>query len=133
MKKITQYQSESGVVYNNETAAIKEDAYFESCNQILTLLPNAKDYNFDSGQGYLQCDPEKVKIASKSFLKLAGEYFGQEFKHVNGIVGRYISDSSTKAFNELSYRLSSIDSQNGMWGQIYYALNPHEGKQIQLN
>jgi hypothetical protein len=136
MEQITMYKARNGTIYKSETDAILEDTVQNAMDEIEKLLPETSGtVNFSNGCGYYQCDRSKVDQARREFLRIANIYFkpSEPFKFADSIVGRYISDSGTKAFNSVCYKLSCIDDQYRMWGQIYYRLNPHEATDRRLN
>lgn len=134
MEVVLKFKANDGVIYNSEAEANKADMIFDICEEMNKQLPDEPE-NFREVNGYLQCDKVIVDNLKELFLKTANAYFKPTtpFIHFDGIVGRYISDSGTQAFNKIYFRLSCIDSNYRMWHQVYFRLNPQKANKIKMN
>lgn len=132
MKAIIQYQSDDGHIFNTEAEALAQEVL---CRQIalatLPLGPRCDLPGFSSGCGYLQHDPQAVKVCESVFRRLVP----CDDKTPISAIGRFHLDGETartRALHKLYWRLSCIDDQSREWGQPFYAMHPEEGTQKDL-
>jgi hypothetical protein len=132
MKKITKYEAFDGKVFNTEKECLDYEKIIEKVDEIMKPFGKRPDNsNFTNGSGFLQHEKSDVEKAKSELLRLGNEIFKCSTNF--GFIGRYFDDSGYDCLYRAWGRLSSIDNKSREWGQTYYALNPNEGKQIQLN
>lgn len=146
MKTVSMYQANDGKRFTSKADCRLYETIVKQRDTALSQLETIadKDCSFANGGGYIQHDPEKVKKVKLQYLKLIE--LNTEWKDLKKAVknqkenldkitflGRYLDDSDSY-FRSGYYRLfMCIDELGREWGQPYYRLNPHEGKQKQLN
>lgn len=106
-----------------------------------------RETSFLNGEGYIQHDKDAV-ISARNNMYVLSLLFCGECKSLreaissavsnscspnNTIVSRWISDSNSDYYRQCFNRFLCIDDQGREWGQPYFANNPHEAKQVQLN
>lgn len=99
------------------------------------------DCSFGNGDGYYQLTPEAVRMFDNAFIEavkelepaLFNEYVkaGIQFVIKNYFTGRWMDDSNSGLNYPLRIRFN-VDDKFRRWGQMYYANNPGEGKQVKL-
>lgn len=122
--------------------------YLLKINELEKLLPKSIDEiisinklsTSDSSVPYIQHDKETLNYVWEEFIKIVNEEFDNSSEngftkdaHRQGIIGRYISDSS-KDFGRLWNRLSSTDENYCEWSQPYFTFHtPREDEKLCLN
>ena len=138
MKQVVMYKTNDGKLFEKKDKAKEHEFITKFINDAATLiLPKKYDTcEFARGSGYIKISPA-VKEAFLSCYRRVIEYLHPDYIEMfdtnpTGIIGRYLSDGSSPACR--LYNLAAqIDFQNRLWGQPYFANNPSEGKQVQLN
>lgn len=97
--------------------------------------------NFANGGGYYQLTPEAIRMFDNAFIEAVKEMepelfkkyekAGRPFNIKDYAVGRWLNDSGSPLYGSLITRLC-IDDKFRRWGQIYYANNTSEGKNVKL-
>ena len=115
MKPLTVYVADDGARFDTAAAALERDALIEECQAATTFLrhtPTDDGCAFANGGGFLQ-QPTGSRQRLLTFLEAKGVH-----RDSNGPLGL------------LLYRLHCIDTQDREWGQPFFALHPHRGKQV---
>ena len=74
MNAVTKYQSDSGVLFNTQEEAEREDYYYKECKFLADQLPDNKDIS--NGNGYYKVSNILTEKLTKRFLHLANKFFG---------------------------------------------------------
>jgi len=136
MNIIQQYQAKDDKIFTTKKDCIKYELLIDEVE--IMMKPFGKVRNgtsFANGEGYLQHNLKDVVKAKKKIMVLGKKEFSMKptDKIGFGMMGRYLDDSGKDVLNSAWHRLNCIDDKGREWGQPYFALNPHEGKQKQLN
>lgn len=134
MKAITKYKALDESVFDTEKECLEYEKICTKVDEIMKDMIDVPDTcDFGNGKGYIQQDQLIVDTAKTKLLSLGRKlYKSAENASFYGI-GRWFDDSGNSALYHAWGRLSNCDSQYREWGQMYYALHPEQGKQIQLN
>lgn len=141
VKAVTKYQASDGSLFSSIKKAYKHTQYYNAVQEAAKLLGEVYTYSdpgcsYTNGDGYFQLTDEQLKnflAAYRNVIKKFESDLVEKFdQNPKGWIGRYLDDGGGMAY-QLWGLASRIDSQNRIWGQIYYANNPTEGKQIELN
>ena len=124
--------------FDTREEAEHHEAYctaLDNASAILRTPIESIGYGFSDGEGYVQQSSEAVS----RFIIAVGEAIAlydspeiaQRWKEQpRGIVGRFMDDSNSPA-RSVYWRLSRIDEDFREWGQMFFALHPSEGKQVE--
>ena len=140
MKEVKRYETSDGILFKNKTKAKKHELLIAQLEKSKDIIwPRGFEDNgceFANGGGYFQLTKKQVDHFMKELRILIKDWDSKLVKTFDkqprGIIGRYLDDSNTPIYY-LWGLLLQIDSSNRLWGQPYYALNPHKGKQVCLN
>lgn len=132
MKRVVRYQSNDGAEFSTKEECEKHEDIIRSVNRImkpLGKLPKDRNCDFADGGGYIPHNPQVV-----TDLKIALVSYGCKLLKIKdeitfGAAGRYFDESCIPSLYWAWSRLANIDNKGREWGQMYYALNPKEGKQ----
>lgn len=142
MKPITKYEANDGSEWRTEKECIERDTL---CARVEALMkqwpehPKNDGCSFANGEGFLQLTKELFETTRESLLDIIAESI--DHKWVNDSrggkahpswVGRLLSDAGADPLYRAWVRIACVDKQFREWGQVYYAENPTEGKQIKL-
>lgn len=145
MKTQTIYIAEDGTRFDDSEKCL---LYEDQCRNIeqamsgLKPIPKDGSLNFANGGGYIQQSKSSALKAYKALLEVAEDVVGKvivEKTKYEGeflprsIIGRFIDDSKHRSLYAAWIRLMNLDTQWREWGQGYYAANPKEGKQVELD
>lgn len=153
METITRYRVNDGSEFVDHD---KAKAYEALCRQtggfmaLLDLPPEKDDCNFANGGGYLQHDPGAIAKVRESLHQVArgsSKCPGPLYRLISGCEGGYdnmaleahpswyvrMLDGSCRTLGQAFNRLCCIDDKGREWGQMYFVINPREGKQVCLN
>jgi hypothetical protein len=148
MKAITKYQANDGAEFKTAEECEKHEVLVARIDEIMSQLPpTPKDdgCRFANGHGYIQHDPLTFIKVRNELLDLGAEQFSDGFSYKswfaetkagtrhNSWVGRLLDDNGVRPLSRAWYRIMATDELAREWGQIYYALNPGKGEEIQLN
>lgn len=143
MKKVEMYQAEDGSLHTSKVKACKKESILKEVKKLLKLLGEDKvikanlGCNFVNGDGYFQLSKEEVDLFDQLFFELIKRFepwILDEYKELSirsYVLGRCLDDSNSPLYGSLITRLC-VDSQYRRWGQIYFANNPKEAKQMRL-
>ena len=144
MEAITKFKAIDGKEFSDAVKCHEYEQLIDRVNEIMQLLhekPTDDGCSFSNGGGYIQHD---VAIARKVKIMLLNE-IGKHIKHkwvqesINdetihpSWVGRLLEERGIRPLENAWYRFCCMDSSGKEWGQPYFAMNPHEGKQIRIN
>lgn len=144
MEVITKFKAIDGTEFKKESDCLKYELLIKRVDDIMALLPpkpNDDGCKFSNGSGYLQHEKTVLRNAQLQLLEICKEYIDHKWiqqtiddENVHcSYVGRLLSDYNIKPLNNAWHRFSCIDKQQREWGQPYFALNPNEGEQVELN
>lgn len=139
MEQVTRFKTKDGALFTDETKAKRHEkllADIAGLEKLVRADEKHDDCDFANGGGYKQLTPESVNKFIEGFghlieREMDGDTLHRYKQNPRGFVGRILCDSDTPLYG-LWTILCRIDGQHRLWGQIYYANNPHEGKQISL-
>lgn len=115
MKVVTRYQADDGSLWLTETEAARRDELVEECRAAAAILRDTPDSpEFHNGSGYVQ-QPTGSREAIYEFLKSKGTH-----RDSDGPLGRLLA------------RMHRMDEADREWGQAFFAINPHKGRQVAL-
>lgn len=119
MKRVDRWEANDGSIWLTEMAAVERDMLIAECDAVvagLGLKPTPKDdgCRFANGHGYIQ-QPAGAKEKLWAFL-----------------LSKNVNRDSDGPVGRLLYRHHSIDPYDREWGQVYFALNPHRGDQVEV-
>lgn len=105
-------------------------AYEVLCGKVEQIMEPLKQIDI-VGRQFYQHHPGIVRLVANSFTKLAVEATipsrGSESWHPQGLVQRFIGDSSKTVLRKASYRIDCIDLETGReYEQPYFRLHPEE-------
>ena len=142
MEVITKFRAIDGKEFVSEKECIKYEALIISVNKIMdSLSKKPNDSSFLNGDGFLQHDEKVVTETKTRILEICKVYIDHKWiqqtidepKNDPSWVSRILGDYNIKPLSDAWYRFSCMDKTNREWGQPYFAMNPKDGKQIQLN
>lgn len=124
-KQVTVFVAEDGTEFTDrEKCAAYERDSANIARMLKPLGARPTSVYFANGEGYIQHDRDTVTAVHRDLMRHFADT-GYGF----GFLGRYLSDNDSPYYVVWS-RLSCIDELGREWGQPYYALNPHKGKQV---
>ena len=134
MKKITQYKSDDGLIFNSGEECLKYESILKEVNDFLKQFPNPDDYDLSGGKGYIQHKPGTYAIMEDKLVELSNKYliWDEKFTKFGYYLGRVLDDSGIKCLNRLSYRLMCIKDDKE-YDQPYFATNSHLATNVQVN
>ena len=141
MKAITKYEADDGKIFDSAEAAIKHDAKRISVKKIMRLInPIPDTIDFVTGDGYVQQDALAVQEFKRQILLMGAVHHNKMAEwaknpievHPQSIVGRILSDCDHELYKAW-HRVMCIDDSYREWGQPYFAINPDQGKQVEVN
>lgn len=144
MEIITKFKAIDGKEFTSKKECLKYESLIGEVDRIMSLLPSTHkddDCSFANGEGFIQHDKAKLRKAQVEILELCKEYIdhkwiqqtiNDESVHLS-YVGRLLNDYDIRPLRNAWFRFMCIDKNQREWGQPYYANNPENGKQIQLN
>lgn len=101
----------------------------------LVLPKELNTAGYSGGEGYIQLSINthaKFMLRYREVIENTKPDLLKSFdSNPAGFIGRYLDDGGSPAY-ALWIRASCIDPKLRMWGQPYFANNPHEAKQICL-
>ncbi len=113
MKEVTRYEANDGAEFKDVEKCLLHDALILECEaEEVGLKPFPRGNG--NGEGYVQ-QPIGSRDKLLRFLK-----FKDANRDSDGPVGR------------LLHRMHRIDFVDREWGQVYFAINPHKGKMVDL-
>lgn len=142
MEIIQKFKAIDGVEFNDKEECIKYETLIDRVNSIINTLPkHPNTCEFSNGSGYLQHNETTFKNAKISLLNICKEYIDHRWvqesiddHNINpSYVGRLLDDYGIRPLYKAWYRIMCVDSKFREWGQLYYATNPNEAKQVKLN
>ena len=133
MKRVIRYKTSDGKLFKSKKNAQKHEQIVEDAESAIRLiLPKRFDtLAFTNGEGFLKVG----EVVRQEFYARCYQHF-DKFHELGSLpfqgAGRILQDSGSPSYQlwEVAQR---IDSQNRLWGQPYFAINPKAGKQVQLN
>lgn len=153
---VKKYKSFDGLMFDDMHKCSEHETVMRDIKDVTaTLEPIPDDMDFTNGHGYIQQFPVHFNFAKAQALRLAIKYTPDNEDKINGYIKEYTLNARSYshepgAFLELMRKLKYLgtkrqviiflcdrfcqtDTKYREWGQMYYALNPEEGKQICLN
>lgn len=143
METLTKYKAFDGREFTDADECREHEANCLEAERIMGQLPAKPDTcDFSNGGGFLQHDKETFLAVRNQFCEFAKRY--TDFKWLQqtidmGLdahpswVGRILDEAAPSTISKHWYRFMCVDSELREWGQPYFANNPSEGKQKQLN
>ena len=135
MQTITRavYVTADGTEFTDREKAERYDAAITAALRAMSRLGDPiTDTNFANGDGFVQHDPRTVESVKATLIEACRPVLGYGPGTSFMMAARYASDSGYRGMGRLFTRLMCIDAQGREWGQPYYALNPHQGRQVRL-
>ena len=132
------FQADDGQLFVKKMDAQAHEELTNLVKKLKKAVLPAKfdDCDFANGSGFIQLSQRDVTTLTNEFLTAIETYhkswFSKAKANPKGFIGRYLCDSNSPLYETYSL-LNQIDSANRLWGQPYYASNPNDGKQVQLN
>jgi hypothetical protein len=145
--EISKYKAADGREFESLDEANKYERDIERLENAVALLkpiPKNDGCNFSNGEGFVQQDAPTVRKAKEAVIEIArsrnpdNSSFGPWAEVADGDVPGYsgfarILDECDSLVYRYWSRFMCIDKQFREWGQPYYALNPSEGKQVEVS
>lgn len=143
METIVKFKAPDGTEFTNEQECVDYELLIDKVNGIMSLLPGIpKDDNckFSNGEGYVQHYKPDVRKAQLQILEICKKHIDHKWiqetiddENVHlSFVHRLVDDAGIRPIGQAWGRFMCIDSQSREWGQIYFAMHPSEGKQVQV-
>lgn len=142
MESIIQYKAKDGRIFNNEENCLTYEQQLDKIEKIMSGLFDRPDScDFINGGGYIQQEKNNVDKAIIDLVKASGvcdhianslEFNKNPFTYRNGIIGRYLDDNDSFICKHW-LRFRCMDDNYREYGQPYFASNPSQAKQINLN
>ncbi len=140
MKTITKYIADDGTEFNTKLECVCRDSLISEINKIMEGLPKRPtDTNFVNGAGFIQHKAAIFLEVRRKLLELIGKHIKHDWVQMAiddpndnpSNIGRVVDYNKPlcTAWN----RIWCIDKYFKEWGQVYFAQNPNEGTQKQLN
>jgi hypothetical protein len=144
METITIFKAIDGTEFTSKTECLKYEILIKRVDEIMALLPpTPKDdgCSFENGDGYIKHEKTELRNTQVKLLEICKEYIDHKWIQqsiddetvYSFLVGRLLDNYGIKPLKNAWYRFLCVDNQSREWGQPYYADNPEEGKQVQLN
>ena len=143
MEKIIKYKADDGLEFTDKSRCTEHEDNCLMAANIMLDLPNIPEgSDFSNGCGYIQHDKDCLLAVRNELLEFFKRYSDHKwiqetidkgFDAHASYVSRIIGESAPSPISKHWYRFECIDYQFREWGQPYYANNPEEGEQIQLN
>jgi len=139
MEPVQKFKADDGTLFDDPEKAEKRDRLISKIS-LLKKTVRADEVeegcSFSNGDGFKQLTQAAVDTFTYELEQIIEDEHGEEYakmfkKKPKGIIGRYLCDSGGPVNNLYQYILC-IDSSNRLWGQPYFAINPHQGKQVAL-
>lgn len=136
MKAVTKYQAADGSLFDAPANVILRDRLIADAEAAhLILGGRIDDMSFTNDGWFVQHTPEKLAAFYEAVAKIIEQEHPKETadmfrKAPQGIVHRYL-DTTPRYLTLLLNRSLCMDQSNREWGQPYFALNPHQGKQTE--
>lgn len=139
MKKVIKYEANDGKLFDTEKEALKRDELLGEIKKLVKLVHGEnQSCEFQNGEGFYQVTKENYDLCLKEFELLLKKHeswifdIGQVVNPIGGYVGRCLSDGRSPLYHLYSV-ITRIDKDYRLWGQLFFCLNPQEGKQKRLN
>ncbi len=132
MIELITYRADDGKTFNSKEECTKYEQILSKVNAFLSIVPDPIDFDISNGQGYILHEKGTASDMEELLVNLSNIWFKEKFTGFCYILGRYIDDSDMKCLNRLSYRLMCF-SGDREYGQPYFANNPSEADNIQVN
>ena len=135
---IQKYQTRDKREFTNYELAEQHEKLLDRIDNVVSMLvPIPDTCEFSNGHGFIRQDPRLVQVVKESILDLWDGDLKTKLKAKNvpahwSIIGRIFSDENSP-LQKPWYRLICIDEHGREWGQPFFARNPDQGEQIQLN
>jgi hypothetical protein len=136
---ITVWRARNGKRFDDLALCTKYEETLDFVEEVLAKLkPRPASPEFFSGEGYVQQSPEVVEEVKRDLITR----FRQDFptwwaadvdpsaRHISHFARR--TEECGSALYNGFIRLYQIDSDSREWGQLYFALNPGEGEQREV-
>lgn len=135
MKKVQMFKAVDGVLFRTAKEAAFHEAKVVAAKDLERLLGGKKDpgCRFANGEGYYQLTAKDVEEFDCQFPATLKKFekFEKWALSSGSLIGRRLSDLNSVFYGVWGLR-QCVDKRNRRWGQPYFALNPSEGKQIEL-
>lgn len=118
MKVITVYEANDGSRWDDDVRALERDVLIAECEAAVArigLRTVPSDTDFANGGGFVK-QPDCARSKLWDFLNSRG-----------------VNRDSSGPIGLLLCRYQKIDKHDREWGQPYYALNPHQGTQVEAS
>lgn len=142
MKEVVKYQANDGTLFNDRAECVSRDELIEIVDMIMCQLPDRPDdTSFSNGGGFILHDMSRTKLVRMQLLleikkHITHNWVDQTIEndgaHPSAVAG-LLDDYNIKPLRDAWFRFLCIDKEGREWGQPYYATNPSDAKQIQLN
>jgi len=143
MEIITRYKAFDGSEFLDRGKCLTHEDNCNLADNIINKLPSVPDScDFSNGSGYVQHDYNNLLSVRNEFLEFCKRYTA--FKWIQETIdggfdvdpswaGRFIDESAPNYISKKWYRFSCIDKKQREWGQPFYANNPEQAENKQLN
>jgi len=142
MKEVKKYESIDGLIFDSASECEEHEKIISDVEDAMKdINPVPKDNEFISGNGFVKQDPETVKKAMIRIIEISGidledrkeDFLLNPFRYRYSVIGRILSEGYNNSLDNAWCRFARMDDSYREWGQQYFAHNPNEGKQFEIN
>jgi hypothetical protein len=143
MKTVTYYVAKDGSEHKTEAGAKERDALIRRVRAAMEPLGKQQrdpHCRFSNGGGYVPHSKEAIGKARAALIVISREVLAWYFRdskvnpeeaHASWFCR--IIDGSCGPLDMAWSRLARIDELGREWGQMYYAINPDKGEQVEYS